>query len=76
MLLEQNTALRRDLEAARAELRAVRVRDLAASVLGDLASTPGREAEVETLRGERDAHGPCCAVKTRAPGLLPGARRG
>ncbi|MGW3954681.1 hypothetical protein ACWEKM_27960 [Streptomyces sp. NPDC004752] len=54
MLLEQNTALRRDLEAARTELRAVRVRDLAASVLGDLASTPGRDAEVEALRGERD----------------------
>lgn len=54
MLLEQNTALRRDLEAARAELRAVRVRDLAASVLGDLASTPSRDAEVEALRGERD----------------------
>ncbi|MBT1185402.1 hypothetical protein HET69_15660 [Streptomyces sp. CJ_13] len=54
MLLEQNTALRRDLEAARAELRAVRVRDLAAGVLGDLASTPDRDAEVEALRGERD----------------------
>ncbi|MFD9097601.1 hypothetical protein [Streptomyces collinus] len=54
MLLEQNTALRRGLEAARAELRAVRVCDLAASVLGDLASTLGRDAEVEALRGERD----------------------
>ncbi|MEV7776587.1 hypothetical protein [Kitasatospora sp. NPDC086791] len=54
MLLEQNAALRRDLEAARAELRAVRVRDLAASALGDLATTPGRDAEVEALRGERD----------------------
>ncbi|MEU2769869.1 MULTISPECIES: hypothetical protein [Streptomyces] len=54
MLLEQNTALRRDLEAARAELRAVRVRDLAAGVLGDIASTPSRDAEVESLRGERD----------------------
>ncbi|MER7582311.1 hypothetical protein [Kitasatospora sp. NPDC097691] len=54
MLLEQNTALRRDLEAARAELRAIRVRDLAADVLGDLTSTPSRDAEVEALRGERD----------------------
>ncbi|WNZ06172.1 hypothetical protein [Streptomyces sp. 11x1] len=54
MLLEQNTALRRDLEAARTELRAVRVRDLAAGLLGDLASTPNRDAEVEALRGERD----------------------
>ncbi|KUN76619.1 hypothetical protein [Streptomyces griseoruber] len=54
MLLEQNTALRRDLEAARAELRAVRVRDLAADVLGDLASAPSRNGEVEVLRRERD----------------------
>jgi len=54
MLLEQNTALRRDLEAARAELRAVRLRDLAASVLGDPASAPGRDAEAEAMRGERD----------------------
>lgn len=54
MLLEQSTALRRDLEAARAELRAVRVRDLAADVLGDLATTPTRDVEVEALRGERD----------------------
>jgi hypothetical protein len=54
MLLEQNTALRRDLEAARGELRAVRVRDLATSVLGDVAATSGGHAEVEALRAERD----------------------
>ncbi|MFF3489085.1 hypothetical protein ACFYXC_38465 [Streptomyces sp. NPDC002701] len=54
MLLEQNTALRRDLETARGELRAVRVLDLATSVSGGLAPAPGRNAEVEALRGERD----------------------
>ncbi|MFD7916845.1 hypothetical protein ACFV30_40205 [Streptomyces sp. NPDC059752] len=54
MLLEQNTALRRDLKAARVELRAIRVRDLSASALGDLVPKPGRDAEAAALRGERD----------------------
>lgn len=54
MLLEQNRAARRDLETVGGELRAIRVRDLAASVSGDLAPAPGRDAEVEALRGERD----------------------
>ncbi|MCX4502193.1 hypothetical protein OG944_04005 [Streptomyces anulatus] len=54
MLLEQNAALRRDLETARAELRAVRVRDLAASARGEHVATLDANPEVEELRRERD----------------------
>ncbi|MFD3492661.1 hypothetical protein ACFWWB_19195 [Streptomyces sp. NPDC058690] len=54
MLLEQNQALRRDLETARADPRAIRIRDLAAAAQGDLACLPHRDAEVEELRKERD----------------------
>ncbi|WP_369253750.1 tyrosine-type recombinase/integrase [Streptomyces sp. R35] len=54
MLLEQNKALRRDLETARSELRAIRTRDLAAAAHGDLAALPHRDAEVEALCNERD----------------------
>ncbi|WNI20138.1 hypothetical protein [Actinacidiphila sp. ITFR-21] len=54
MLLEQNVALRRDLETARAELRVFRVRDLAAGALGEVAPTAVRDAELDALRKERD----------------------
>ncbi|MFE4960242.1 hypothetical protein ACFRCW_41395 [Streptomyces sp. NPDC056653] len=54
MLLAQNATLRRDLETMRAELRAIRARDLAANARGDLASHPKRDAEIEALRRERD----------------------
>ncbi|WP_128818075.1 hypothetical protein [Streptomyces sp. S063] len=54
MLLAQNADLRRDLEAVRAELRAIRVRDLAANARGDLVPHPTRDTEIEALRRERD----------------------
>jgi len=55
MLVEQNAQLRRDLETARAELRTLRVQELATSAAGVLAGRlPGADATVEHLRGERD----------------------
>ncbi|MFF9090971.1 hypothetical protein ACF1BE_32265 [Streptomyces sp. NPDC014991] len=54
MLLEQNAALRRDLDTARAELRALRVRDLAAGARGEHVATLDANPEVEELRRERD----------------------
>ncbi|MEJ8639800.1 hypothetical protein [Streptomyces sp. MS2.AVA.5] len=54
MLLEQNQALRRDLETVRSELRTIRTRDLAAAARGDLDALPHRDAALEELRKERD----------------------
>ncbi|MEU3136998.1 hypothetical protein ABZ691_30045 [Streptomyces sp. NPDC006854] len=54
MLLEQNATLRRDLDIARAELRALRVRDLAAGARGEHVATLDANPEVEELRRERD----------------------
>jgi hypothetical protein len=55
VLVEQNAQLRRDLDAVRTELRALRVQELAESAAGVLA---GRihdpDAVVEHLRSERD----------------------
>jgi hypothetical protein len=54
MLLEQNQALRRDLETVRSELRSIRTRDLAVAARGDLAALPHRDTALEELRMERD----------------------
>ncbi|WP_159104245.1 hypothetical protein [Streptomyces sp. CdTB01] len=54
MLLEQNQALRRDLETVRFELRTIRTRDLATAVRGDLTALPRRDIALEELRKERD----------------------
>jgi hypothetical protein len=54
MLLEQNQALRRDLETARSELRSIRTHDLAAAARGDLAALPHRDTALEELCKERD----------------------
>jgi hypothetical protein len=55
VLVEQNAQLRRDLDAARAELRALRVQALAQSAAGVLAGrVPDTDAAVEHLRGQRD----------------------
>ncbi|MFC8567457.1 hypothetical protein ACFUIW_17030 [Streptomyces sp. NPDC057245] len=54
MLLAQNADLRRELETMRAELRAIRARDLAANARGDLVLHPTRDTEIKVLRRERD----------------------
>jgi hypothetical protein len=54
MLLEQNQALRKDLETARSELRSLRTRDLTAAARGDLAALPHRDPALKELRRERD----------------------
>ena len=55
VLVEQNAQIRRDLDAARAELRALRVQELAQSAAGVLAGRlPDADATVEHLRKERD----------------------
>jgi hypothetical protein len=55
VLVEQNAQLRRELDAARAELRALRVQELAQSAAGVLAGRlPDADAAVEHLRGEHD----------------------
>ncbi|MEU2588336.1 hypothetical protein ABZ612_36930 [Streptomyces avermitilis] len=64
MLLEQNAALRHDLDAARAELRALRVRDLAA---GARASTPQPWTRTPRLKN--------CAGSGTRPWQPPDERR-
>jgi hypothetical protein len=55
MLLEQNTQLRKDLQAAQQELRQIRIDQLAAQCRdGGLVPTP-RDAELAQLRQELDA---------------------
>jgi hypothetical protein len=55
VLVEQNTQLRRELDAVRAELRALRVQELAQSAAGVLAGRlPESDAAVEHLRKEHD----------------------
>jgi hypothetical protein len=55
MLVEQNAQLRRDLDAARDELRTLRVQELAQSATGVLAGrVHATDAAVEHLRKERD----------------------
>lgn len=54
ILLEQNQALRKDLETARSELRSLRTRDLTAAARGDLAALPHRDPALKELRRERD----------------------
>jgi len=55
VLVEHNAQLRHDLDAARVELRALRVQELAQSAAGVLAGRlPDADAAVEHLRKERD----------------------
>lgn len=55
MLLEHNSVIRRDLEAARAQLRALRVQELGARTRDGLGLTVARDGETEELRKQRDA---------------------
>ncbi|MBE1584026.1 hypothetical protein ACFPOI_28580 [Nonomuraea angiospora] len=55
MLIEQNAELRRDLNIARAELRAMRIQELARSATGVLAGQlSDADGTIEQLRRERD----------------------
>ncbi|MFF4542258.1 hypothetical protein [Streptomyces aureus] len=72
MLLEQNQALRRDLETARSELRTIRTHDLATAAGGDLTALPHRDPALEELRKERDQ---ALAVGRRAEADLVALRR-
>ncbi|MFF7534546.1 hypothetical protein ACFZB2_36415 [Streptomyces bobili] len=55
MLLEQNAILRRNLEEARAELRALRVQELGARARDGLGLPAARDADMDELRKQRDA---------------------
>jgi hypothetical protein len=55
MLLEQNAVLRRNLEEARAQLRALRVEELGARARDGLGLPAARDSEIEELRKQRDA---------------------
>ncbi|MDQ0904056.1 hypothetical protein QFZ22_000041 [Streptomyces canus] len=55
MLLEQNTALRRDLTEAQAQLGALRIQELGARARDGLGLPAERDAEMAELRKQRDA---------------------
>lgn len=55
MLLEQNAALRRDLEEAQSQLRVLRVQALGARTRDGLGLSAACDAELEELRRQRDA---------------------
>jgi hypothetical protein len=55
MLLERNAALRADLKAVQAELRALRVEQLGARTLDGLSHSAARDAELDDLVKQRDA---------------------
>ncbi|MFI6112728.1 hypothetical protein [Kitasatospora sp. NPDC051164] len=72
ILLEQNQALRRDLETVRSELRTIRTRDLAAAARGELTALPHRDTALEEMRKERDQ---ALAAGRRAEADLVALRR-
>ncbi|MCX5096374.1 hypothetical protein OOK36_48055 [Streptomyces sp. NBC_00365] len=55
MLLEQNAALRRNLDEARAQLRALRVQELGARTRDGLGLPAARDSDMDELRKQRDA---------------------
>jgi len=55
MLIEQNAALRENLNQAQAQLRVIRLEQLAARTRDGLAALPARDTELDDLRKQRDA---------------------